>query len=447
MASSTFQSVLRIVLEEEEVNAWLVRWLHQPLESGAGSRFDSTDESNGNASKADGTERDEWSSDFGVTNQFGEQLTSREMACLPSLPSQEEMDNAVVWDFDLQHLNEVTFGVMIPTCQEMKNSRFVHAVMMINSWMNPMPKGVTVLPGHRVTAFRTRFGFALLDVSSCTDGSVVIILMRHWDNLRMRSDGFHVTRIEPGASLLSHAVLERSGLCVQRCSYGACACWRLNSCRRSDAELAETYSWKEFSASLHHGLIAERLSSPDMELTASLGSGKLAFKTKTNSAFQASFGSSYKNMSHLQFLFFDRLTTASSIWHSRSLERESSEPPQAMAADRRHSLLERDSRSGSGSGSGSKRCPSDDVNQCPVCFKVFSRSSDLRRHVKTVHEGVHSFACQQCERKFSQVSHLRLHVRAVHEKRRDFECGICTALFSTTSNWKRHMRSFHSELG
>ena len=52
-------------------------------------------------------------------------------------------------------------------------------------------------------------------------------------------------------------------------------------------------------------------------------------------------------------------------------------------------------------------------------------------------------ACPQCDYKTGNVSDLRKHVRTVHEQRRDHACPQCDAAFGVASKLTRHVRAVH----
>ena len=52
-------------------------------------------------------------------------------------------------------------------------------------------------------------------------------------------------------------------------------------------------------------------------------------------------------------------------------------------------------------------------------------------------------ACVYCPSAFRQPSELKRHVRAVHEKRRDHKCPHCPSAFGKASHLNRHVRTQH----
>ena len=54
-------------------------------------------------------------------------------------------------------------------------------------------------------------------------------------------------------------------------------------------------------------------------------------------------------------------------------------------------------------------------------------------------------ACPQCDYKTGNVSDLRTHVRTVHEQRRDHACPQCDAAFGEASSLSRHVRTVHKQ--
>ena len=76
--------------------------------------------------------------------------------------------------------------------------------------------------------------------------------------------------------------------------------------------------------------------------------------------------------------------------------------------------------------SGSATTPSNagaksrgDRYSCKFCGKVFPRSANLTRHLRT-HTGEQPYKCKYCDRSFSISSNLQRHVRNIHNKEKPF---------------------------
>ncbi|XP_018021071.1 zinc finger and BTB domain-containing protein 8A.2 [Hyalella azteca] len=85
-----------------------------------------------------------------------------------------------------------------------------------------------------------------------------------------------------------------------------------------------------------------------------------------------------------------------------------------------------------------------DRYSCKFCGKVFPRSANLTRHLRT-HTGEQPYKCKFCERSFSISSNLQRHVRNIHNKERPFKCPLCDRCFGQQTNLDRHLR--HHEDG
>ena len=70
-------------------------------------------------------------------------------------------------------------------------------------------------------------------------------------------------------------------------------------------------------------------------------------------------------------------------------------------------------------GAGSAINKSRDRYSCKFCGKVFPRSANLTRHLRT-HTGEQPYKCKYCDRSFSISSNLQRHVRNIHNKEKPF---------------------------
>ncbi|XP_011547900.3 histone-lysine N-methyltransferase PRDM16 isoform X3 [Plutella xylostella] len=95
-----------------------------------------------------------------------------------------------------------------------------------------------------------------------------------------------------------------------------------------------------------------------------------------------------------------------------------------------------------GAGSGKLR----DRYACKFCGKVFPRSANLTRHLRT-HTGEQPYKCKYCERSFSISSNLQRHVRNIHNKERPFRCPLCDRCFGQQTNLDRHLKKHEAEGG
>ncbi|XP_076039184.1 uncharacterized protein LOC143024276 [Oratosquilla oratoria] len=81
---------------------------------------------------------------------------------------------------------------------------------------------------------------------------------------------------------------------------------------------------------------------------------------------------------------------------------------------------------------------------CKFCFKVFPRSANLTRHLRT-HTGEQPYKCKFCERSFSISSNLQRHVRNIHNKEKPYKCPLCERAFGQQTNLDRHMKKHESD--
>ena len=80
---------------------------------------------------------------------------------------------------------------------------------------------------------------------------------------------------------------------------------------------------------------------------------------------------------------------------------------------------------------------------CRTCFRGFTKSSDLNRHMKT-HLDQRPYKCRECQRGFTQMNSLQMHLR-LHYNYRPYICFICDKRFARVSCLKAHTK-LHTDL-
>lgn len=87
-----------------------------------------------------------------------------------------------------------------------------------------------------------------------------------------------------------------------------------------------------------------------------------------------------------------------------------------------------------------------DRYSCKFCGKVFPRSANLTRHLRT-HTGEQPYKCKYCDRSFSISSNLQRHVRNIHNKEKPFKCPLCERCFGQQTNLDRHLKKHEADDG
>jgi len=96
-------------------------------------------------------------------------------------------------------------------------------------------------------------------------------------------------------------------------------------------------------------------------------------------------------------------------------------------------------------GSGSE--PSDaktSVLQCVHCGKMFTYQSDLKIHIKAVHDQIRDHVCEICAKGFLTSSALNMH-KLTHTGEKKFPCHICGKAFRSKDYLIQHTRQHTGE--
>ena len=81
---------------------------------------------------------------------------------------------------------------------------------------------------------------------------------------------------------------------------------------------------------------------------------------------------------------------------------------------------------------------------CDTCGKSFFNKSDLKKHKKSLHDGV-TYACKICQRSYSWKENLNAHMKTTHKigKIKEFKCIPCDLEYSNHTGLRFHKLSKH----
>ncbi|XP_038630079.1 zinc finger protein 711 isoform X5 [Scyliorhinus canicula] len=79
-------------------------------------------------------------------------------------------------------------------------------------------------------------------------------------------------------------------------------------------------------------------------------------------------------------------------------------------------------------------------HKCEVCDKGFHRPSELKKHMST-HKGKKLHQCRHCDFKIADPFILSRHILSVHTKDLPFKCKRCKREFRQQSELKKHMKT------
>ena len=79
-------------------------------------------------------------------------------------------------------------------------------------------------------------------------------------------------------------------------------------------------------------------------------------------------------------------------------------------------------------------------HKCSICEYSTSKETDLKRHIKSVHEGK-PLHCSICNYSTSREQDLKRH-QSVHGVKRPYKCKDCNADFRTNKGLTQHLKSY-----
>ena len=86
--------------------------------------------------------------------------------------------------------------------------------------------------------------------------------------------------------------------------------------------------------------------------------------------------------------------------------------------------------------------PFGNKKECPLCFRAFTESYSLKKHIDSIHEGK-SHDCNECNKVFTDKGNLSRHKNAYH-KGIKYPCTSCAFVGSYRGSLKQHITSKHA---
>ena len=85
-----------------------------------------------------------------------------------------------------------------------------------------------------------------------------------------------------------------------------------------------------------------------------------------------------------------------------------------------------------------------DMVICTECGKSIRKQS-IKRHMRTVHEGIRDYKCDSCEKSYTEKITLLRHKQNVHEGKKNYTCDSCGMCFTVATSLKRHVLRVHEK--
>jgi len=84
-------------------------------------------------------------------------------------------------------------------------------------------------------------------------------------------------------------------------------------------------------------------------------------------------------------------------------------------------------------------------HHCDKCSYATDKLSNLRNHIRNVHDNVRAFSCERCASTFKTKYTLEMHEKAIHDNIKQFLCNYCSYETLRKRHLQDHIKAKHEQ--